>query len=131
MKTKISYVLACFLMLGFFAANAQSQNGNTPEMRTSKIVIEMVKACNLSADQQSKMSAVILEREKQKDADIAQYSNNPEGMKAATKARNQKAKQAALTIMSQEQLNAWKAYRKQKKEAMEEKRENPNPAPQN
>ncbi|HVA99261.1 MAG TPA: hypothetical protein VNG53_10235 [Bacteroidia bacterium] len=122
MKTKITYVLSCIMMLGIFATKVNAQE-SAAEARTTKILSEMTKVCNLTADQQTKMQSIILENQKQKEADWQAHKGDKDALKAAAKARNEKTKQEALTVVSQDQLDKWVTYKKQQRQAMMQKRE--------
>ncbi|MBI5217316.1 MAG: hypothetical protein HY958_00100 [Bacteroidia bacterium] len=85
----------------------------TPDQRTEKIVKKFKEILTLTDEQAPKVKEVILKREKQHDADHKKYTKDSDASKAAKKERNKIAHNELKNILSADQFDALKKWRKE------------------
>jgi len=129
-------VLAFFMLSNVLTLNAQSDKPDdnkkpkkTPEERTDIIVKKMKEKLVLREDQVPKVYDIILEREKQRDLDIAACQNDKEKMKQARIARFKKADDALKKVLDEKQYQALVEWRKEAKNNKKNNKTNAGPAP--
>jgi Spy/CpxP family protein refolding chaperone len=118
MKKQIILVFA--VLLGAAGTMAQEpvkpKQKKSPEERADHITSRMTEQLGLSAEQQVKVKAAILERESKRDADIKER-----------KAQMEKMDQELKTVLTPEQYEKYK----KKREEMKERRKQSGAAPMN
>lgn len=88
----------------------------TAEQKATKLTQYMTTNLNLSADQQTKVSALNLSKAKQLDSIRTANKNNMEAGKAAAKTVKEEYNTSLNAILTAEQKTKWEAIKKQKKE---------------
>jgi hypothetical protein len=128
MKTKMKFyclfgLIGIFILTSSFGVNAQKKTNDnkpqkSPQERTEIIVKKMTNKLLLSSDQVPKVHDIILEREKQKDLDIASLKTDNTKLKLARDVRNKKADDALKIVLTDKQfqeLISWRKTANQKK----------------
>jgi hypothetical protein len=88
-----------------------SQAQTTPEQRTEEIVRRLNEKSNLSAQQQSQVRGIILERERQRDKDNELYAENRRKIDEQVRARNKQFDQRLQRVLNNEQFQALEEIR--------------------
>ncbi len=123
MKKYLNFLaIATFTLLFVARSNAQTSSNaatsvqpkKTVEERTANLVGEMTKIAALTPDEISKITPIVSEFQKQKDADQTSFKGNKEKLAAARKLRADKLSSQVKVIVTPEQYTKLQDHWKNK-----------------
>jgi hemolysin activation/secretion protein len=98
------------------ATTAQKEH-LTPEQKAESVTSKMTSVCSLSAEQQTQVKQIVLERAQKNDVNREQLKGNKEAIKTANKENNKAAHDKLKTVLTADQMQKWHQYVKSVKQA--------------
>lgn len=96
---------------------------NSVEKQTTKMLATLTAVCKLTPDQVTKVKPMIESYEKARAANKQKYTNDPDGLKVANKESRKNFKTQLKTVLTVDQMDKYKEYRKDEREKKQQAKE--------
>lgn len=120
-------LIICGLLFSVITfAQAQQDGGRrmgTPEERAKRNTEMLTKKLSLTADQQTKVSAIYLEQATAMKKMREDASGDRDAMRAAMKKSSEESDAKVTALLNDDQKKAYTAYKEERKEAMKKRAE--------